>query len=665
MSQVTLNTLPSYSEETKRAVAIATTTLAIVGIAALVIGVLGSSEVLTGINAMTQWSMVGVGGGLIVAGLAVSGVCFHSIIRSAQDFGIVTEETIKKTLDAIISEGKDPLEAAHMLAEMIPLEELEAIVREKYRNFPDALTSAKNMFKQAQYYVETRETLSPSIQTRLWSIFDTLLNVIDSLLLALGIADFFQPPENDFHAEFKLQKIMMLISLFTLLTATMLPMLGITTGASVVGGIMLFIALLSILWPYIRPLPSELPEAKNWSKDIREGKLLTTEGRAGAIEEIRDLLNNNQTPLLVGPSGIGKTQTAQAFARALERGELPEFLGKTVFYFNTADLVNSKEPLGGNNKILKKILKKIEGRRNQCILVLDEIHLAYQAKEESAIGEQLKTLLDEKNPLIAENNLLVIGLTTEEEYATNIFAAQRAGDRRFKTVTIATTNEEATEAILKQVLVQNSPGVMIAPDAIPHLVQQTKKEPQPLTARDLLMSCAQTATKRPPSQVSHQVEKARMNLHSNYLGDALLGSAGLEAEDQQNDTPQNLENTVAKLERNLEKEREDFYHLAQTGKQLAAAREAKFRSALNVSQYSRENLSSDQRRELTEFLLQKYFLEGALETQLTSQAKRLKVNVVIDKPMIDQAIATRQEALKAKLAAVARGRDDFAARQEN
>ena len=202
-------------------------------------------------------------GGASVAfvALAVGGVCWYSIPSPVEDLSELDMAGLQKRLKAIAQEG-DVLKAIHQLAEAIPFEKLQAFVTNKHPTHKNALESAQRMVRQARSYLALRERASPSMRATLNTIFDTLIAILDSVFNAFGVADFFELAESKIEGEFKFQKIMMLISLFTLLTATLLPILGVTTGASIVGGTLLAIALSASYGPISALSPPVLPRVK-------------------------------------------------------------------------------------------------------------------------------------------------------------------------------------------------------------------------------------------------------------------------------------------------------------------------------------------------------------------------------------------------------------------
>ena len=272
------------------------------------------------------------------------------------------------------------------------------------------------------------------------------------------------------------QKVMMLIGLFSLLSAVLIPILGPALGGMIVGGALLGIAALSLIYPYFRPAPTFLPLAQNWSQLYEKGELPVVSGRKESIDEIAATLIGGKGvkmhPMLIGKSGVGKTETAKAFVEAIARGDYPALAGKQVFYFNTADIVNNKEMFGSGNKILSQLSKAVGAHRENMIFIFDEIHLACQDRETSVIADQLKTMLDPGNN---DGFPYVIGITTEEEFARDIYQRHSAFARRFHRIPIASTSPEETAEILGSSALRNGAHLILEKGALKSLVEKTEK----------------------------------------------------------------------------------------------------------------------------------------------------------------------------------------------
>ena len=173
----------------------------------------------------------------------------------------------------------------------------------------------------------------------------------------------------------------------------------------------------------------------NWTQEVRNGTIVYS-GRKESLDEIAAIIKRNRHPILIGPSRTGKSATAKAFAKAIERGDYPELKGMSVFYINTATICNFKEGYTqtGASMVLNHICKQMGRHADKIIIVFDEIHNA--CKETSNLAEILKPYLDEHGRLPH-----IIGITTEQEYNTNV-KRNVAFSNRFDKVDIKNTEEE-------------------------------------------------------------------------------------------------------------------------------------------------------------------------------------------------------------------------------
>lgn len=528
--------------------------------------------------------------------------------------------------DAVLSQ--DPEVALHELASLIPLEQLQQAVENHYPNHEGALESAKKMLYDAKTYLEkTQVPPSPTIYRKLLALLDTLLRILDSCISAFGIAEFLKSTENDIHASLKAQKVMLLVSIFTVLTATLLPMLGVTTGASIVGGSMVFLAVLSLVYPHIRPAYTTLPGGENWSEKIRQGEVVLG-GRKNVMGEITSVLltrskgDEGRFPLLLGQSGIGKTQTVKAFAQALVRGNYPKLKGKEVIYFNMADLVTQKSLFEGGNKSLEKLCESMGRHSQKYILVFDELHKACQSDERGLV-DKLKTKLDEVFPY-------VIGLTTQEEYEKYIFP-QTAFDRRFEKIYVESTGPDETLITVTDFLLQRASGVLYDPDIVTYLLDQTRGEPQPITALEILSQCLErTAKTQKPSKVN-LIEEKQKKMDALLAVGAIRQGIGLlpHGDNKRYDAIAALEIELEDLKGQLKKDQGKIRNFFKVRERFANVTRA---THLKVAALPK------QETELSEFLLLSYFLAPILEARVRKQAEDLGIKTVIDQALIDEII---------------------------
>jgi ATP-dependent Clp protease ATP-binding subunit ClpA len=341
---------------------------------------------------------------------------------------------LKRVLDEVMLE-EGGMAAIDRLAELISLEKLQEAVQTAYSDPVDALKKAQSMLAQAKYFFEQSEdNFSPTLKTRITAVLISILNVIESILNAFGIANLFRPAENAIEADWKGQKIMTLLSLFTMLSTVLVPVLGAESVGLVIGGILLTISALSLIFPYIKPRPALLPLAENWSEQSRKGQLSAAQGRKGTLDAIANALRSKTGvkthPMLIGKTGIGKTETVRAFVQAVERGDYPDLAGIDFHYINSEGFVSHSDMFRDGNSLLPRYSELMGRHRNRMGLIFDEAHMLCRKKEKSAMCEQLKTYLDPKG----DNFPHVIFLTTEEEYYREIYANNPAFARRLKRI---------------------------------------------------------------------------------------------------------------------------------------------------------------------------------------------------------------------------------------
>lgn len=619
------------------------TIVALSGIALLAISMLAHLQIIGGMNFLTQVVCYGIGGGLVVTSI-ISAVIFKMRSREEITLDLDNPEQLKIQLkdlcQKLIEGSDDPLKMIQKYADAIPLDKLESAIEIR-----DALKLAKRMLVEADCFLQARNSMTPSFFSRYLSIRNTVIKAIDSILNAFGVADFFKPSDSAIHADFKFQKIMMLISLFTLLTATLLPMLGVTTGASIVGGCMLLIAVASLIWPRIRPALPYLPSGINLSERIRNGHIWAPEGRSDVMSKMAEALKAERHVLLIGPSGIGKTQTAYAFTREAQT----LFPGKTVFYFNAAELVASSDLFSRENSVLKRIEEIMGSNRDDYILIIDEIHVAFKEHEGNPFADKMKTFLDQMPN--------VIGMTTEEEYTKYIYAEHAAADRRFnEKIYITSTSQKETELALNYHLFREAPEVQVEKEAFQYLIKQLKEKPQPLSALGILSQCiSKTKARKTPQAEAVARKKAELKL-AGSIG-AALGAVSLDEDEKQYDEIEQLEKELKALKGASRKEAEALREIAETKKRLTQTRVTKYRL---VQQAKNKAVS---RTKLSELLMIKYFLEPALAQRVCKLSHTLQLESVITKTMIDTVIAEDMANQNKRQEAIERSRKEAEARQ--
>jgi flavodoxin len=531
------------------------------------------------------------------------------------------------------------------LATLIPSTTLQEAVNgdAKY-----ALKEAKSMVKDAEHYFKMNEgKFSPTLRVRLSSIVEGVLSLLESLITAFGLGEFFRPAESEMQATFKSQKIMMLIGIFSTLTTTIVNIAGAAVAGQVMGGILLTLMALSIIWPLIKPRTTYLPaNAANWTREVKRANFVA-QGRKGSLDKIADILKMRRHAILVGPSRVGKSLTAKAFAEAVERGDYPELKGKTVFRINTTDLTGKKASFMETGNILNKISETMGRHRNDIILVLDEVHMA--SKDNEKLAEQLKTFLDENGEFVH-----VIGITTNDEYRDHV-QHNNAFSLRFDKVDIENTSMDETIKILGDTALRSLSKPILDDDAIDDIYRESggdKAPAQPAASLKLLKRCINKTQKSQLSETEKKSLRIYNRIESLYSRAAASRSRKkmVEIETKNGKKEVNLRDEIARLENKLEginknllEDKQKLEKLYKSKDLLDLVTKEKYSSVKKISKMVQGALNQKDKKEVNRFILLHEFLDRALVAHLEKESKEGGVKVVIDKALIKE---TAQEIAK-------------------
>ncbi len=504
---------------------------------------------------------------------------------------------------------------------MIPFAALQEAVK---KDVPDALKEAKQMFEEAKLYLQTtQEKFSLSLRVRLLRILDGIISCVESILNGFGVAHFFSATEGDVRDEWKSEKIMMLLHLATLVASLVVPLLGAVKAGLIIGGTLLTIAALSILWPFIKPRPHQLPKAINLTRQVQNGEIVG-QGRKESLDEIASILTRNRHALLIGPSRVGKSLTAKAFALAVERGDYKELRGKTVFIFNTTDLIDQKTIFSGGNTILNRI-KALMGRYgDDIILVFDEIYKACQNKAQ--IGNQLLMLLDRGGGFPH-----VIGITTADEYKS-MKKEHEPFSLRFDTVEITNTSRDETIKILGQTVLHHPTPLLLEEGALETIYDQSgEKGPQPARSSGLLercISCIDRVQKSPAERQKTELENRIASLRSQLFFTRQNKKAIYEQ-------IQELDAQVQELQRQATKEKAEMDGIIRSRDLLGKVKAEMYSSVVKIEGVAQRTLNA---KEMTRFLLLHSFLNRIVESSIIERSAALGIKSVIDNRLIKEAL---------------------------
>jgi energy-coupling factor transporter ATP-binding protein EcfA2 len=536
---------------------------------------------------------------------------------------------------------EDPLNALDQIITLIPRKILEEVVWQINGNETDEelFQRAKNSIVAAREYLGASEEtdLSEKFSSFLRNTADNLLILIDTILSAFGLSDLFIPPEDDMHAHFKSHKIESLIPVLAALVAVLAPVVSASASVGlIIGGILIGLIGLTVLYvKVLRPVPSHLCHAENWTKYVKEGKRYSLDGRKAEMDEMANALIAQKPVLITGKTGVGKTEMVKGLAYEIEHtNKYPELKGKTVFYINTTDITD-KQPADHVNP-LEQINRALRNGsfREDVILVFDEIHNAY-TQENAKAGERLKTYLRGRE----ENFPYVIGITTEEEFEAHMVNAE-ATVKRFQRINLKSTNKLDTLTILNKHLLRRSPHTFISTKTMKYLYEQTLKafadDTQPYIGLNILDACIEKTgihQKTPQQDQKENIQREIDELNSTIEVVSDTRNCGKE-EASLTDLMRKLENLETEIA-NQTKEVEDLKKLR---KDFSEAKRRQFESVIKLGRISEQELSNRHEYYLNKYLLIKHFLQPALEVEVKARADLLEIKVEITQDLIDEVI---------------------------
>ena len=172
-------------------------------------------------------------------------------------------------------------------------------------------------------------------------------------------------------------------------------------------------------------------------------------------EELAELVRvlcrrGKNSPVLVGPPGVGKTALVEELARRIARGQVPpQLAGKRIWSLNMASLVAGTKYRGEFEERVRDLLAETAQAGN-VILFLDELHTLMGAGGAEGSIDAANLL----KPALGRGGVQIIGATTREEYSRRV-EADPALARRFRVVELA----PATVAQSLEILTALAPGL--------------------------------------------------------------------------------------------------------------------------------------------------------------------------------------------------------------
>ena len=168
-------------------------------------------------------------------------------------------------------------------------------------------------------------------------------------------------------------------------------------------------------------------------------------GREKELKKIiKSLAFGNESVLLIGDAGVGKTSIVEKLALDIKNGKCEYLEDKVIFSVNISSLVSGTKYRGEFEGKMNKLINCCRKNKGKIILFIDEIHTLYGLGSSSNSANNAMDIL---KPYISSKEITIIGATTKKEYEEYI-SKDEAFDRRFEIVEVTSLDEDAKINIL-------------------------------------------------------------------------------------------------------------------------------------------------------------------------------------------------------------------------
>lgn len=341
-------------------------------------------------------------------------------------FNTLNDEQLNEVLSNLFDRTgmADPLKLVLKLKSMLTIQKIESAIRSQVPTFKGTVHEVFCYADLSKSEIEVRrqQNLNNIKRTAYHyaiSVLDHFVNLFSLVFhLKNNSIDEGDPMTAEMQAHMQYTALMQNLSLISgWVIALSLYLANAVLTAAICGFTVIFGgAIVYLYYTFLKPCPENVAPFKNIITEVNRGAVPPVAGREKEIQEVINCLCSNDSntrnhPLLVGATGVGKTQIVQGLAHRIAEGNVPDLLkGKKLFVVNTTDLVTGSA--WGKLWNLEKMLHIMKGHESDAIFFFDEIHVAFNKEENIDLGQKLKTIMDP-----GPGNLqFCIGATTLKEY---------------------------------------------------------------------------------------------------------------------------------------------------------------------------------------------------------------------------------------------------------
>lgn len=292
------------------------------------------------------------------------------------------------------------------------------------------------------------------------TIFHYFHKIVDILIAACGLESLDSALEHGYPIAYIFEMLKEIVIMPILLFGVLTPTLGFWSAFGATAGITITFIIAAVVYAeFFRPCPEKIGLGENMTLLAKKGEYEPVVAREKEIEDLMNALSSHERAIIIGKSGVGKTELVKLLAQKIINKNVPEFLkDKTIFHLNTAEFAGED----GIAK-LRQIQNILQGYEKQVILFFDEIHIAC-TPENRKLANFLKTFCQ---------RFMTIGATTDQEYA--LVQTDGAFRGRFQEVKINPTNDEQTQTVVFEYFRRLLPNVEISLENVKLIVELTNQ----------------------------------------------------------------------------------------------------------------------------------------------------------------------------------------------
>ncbi|ENJ1718509.1 type VI secretion system ATPase TssH [Vibrio parahaemolyticus] len=189
--------------------------------------------------------------------------------------------------------------------------------------------------------------------------------------------------------------------------------------------------------------------SQNLTQAARDGRLDPISGRGDEIRKAIDILcrRRQNSPILVGDPGVGKTAIVEGLAQQIVEGNVPPALANVELRSLDLSLLQAGASIKGEfENRLKDVINEIKQSCTPIIMFIDEAHTLIGAGGAAGQNDAANIL----KPALARGEFRSLAATTWAEYK-QYFESDAALTRRFQVVAVGEPSEEDAVHMLRGV----------------------------------------------------------------------------------------------------------------------------------------------------------------------------------------------------------------------